>query len=145
MEFRTSFDENLFSISQELLVLMAHIVDEYPNELHELIKKAQRTVPHNPGTPNSQEAHEYIIDFLSLMELLVYQTKDEVEVDAHIAKQLMPAIDHIDQTSCGPETVSSSIEHASNQKAKHPRVDAQELLYKELLRRWKPGKKTTAH
>jgi hypothetical protein len=53
----------------------------------------------------------------------------------------MPAIEHIDQTSCDPEMVHLSIEHASTQKAKNPQVNAQELLYKELLRRWKPSKK----
>jgi len=146
MDFRKPFDDNYFAISQELLTIMAHLVDEYPQELHDLIKKAQKTVPAGQTKEvEAQDAHEYIIDFLSLMELFVYQAKNEVEVDTHLTKQLMPAIDHIDQTSCGQETVNSSVEHASNQKAKNPQINAQEILYKELLKRWKPTKKTSVN
>jgi hypothetical protein len=146
-------DDHYFTISPELLVVMARIVDDYPHELHNLIQKAQRSL--HRATPEQQNGapapaptddpayeQDSIIDFLSLMELLVYQTKHEVEVDSQLTKQLMPAIDHIDQKTCAQEIVASSVEHASAQKNKNPHVNAQELLYKELLRRWKPAKKT---
>lgn len=136
------FDDNQFTISPELLTVMARIVDDYPEELQVLIQKAQRSLGAGHRTLDEEYAHDSIIDFLSLMELFAFQAKNEVEVDTHLAKQLMPAIDHIDGIAYDHETVASSIEHASAKKNKHPQVNAQEVLYKELLRRWKPAKKT---
>jgi len=137
------FDDNQFTISPELLTVMARIVDDHPQELQALIQKAQRSLGAGHKTLDEDYAHDSIIDFLSLMELFAYQAKNEVEVDTHLAKQMMPAIDHIDGIACDHETVASSVEHASEQKNKHPHINAQELLYKELLRRWKPAKKTS--
>lgn len=136
------FDDNQFTISPELLTVMAHIVDEHPQDLQALIQKAQRSLGAGHKELDDSFAQDCIIDFLSLMELFAYQAKQEVEVDTHIAKQIMPAIDHIDGKACDHEIVASSVEHASAQKIKHPNINAQEVLYKELLRRWKPAKKT---
>ena len=52
----------------------------------------------------------------------------------------MPTIDHIDSTICDDATVRSSVEKATAKSEQHPKANAQELLFKELLKRWKPSK-----
>ena len=145
MDFQRSFDDNSFSISPELLVLMGHIIDEHQRDVQALIAKAMRTFAAKKAAPPDPHIHENIIDFLGLMDFLVHEMQHDVEVDTQLTRQLMPAVDHIDQTTCDQEVVSASIAHAAQQKNKNPHINAQELLYKELLKRWKPSKKTAVH
>ena len=145
MDFQRQIEDSSFSISAELLVLMAHIVDEHPHDLQELVHKAQQTLATKKNVPHDPDIHENIIDFLSLMEIFVQQSYHDVEVDTMLTKQIMPAIDHIDQNNCDQEAVNASIERATYQKAKNPKINAQEFLYKELLKRYKPSKKTSIH
>lgn len=144
MNFHNQSDDNFLAISTNLLAIMQQIVEHHPHELRTLIQKAQRA--HKKPVQQDKwhgeyTAQEQVIDFLNLMELLVYETQNEHEYDAQVARFLMPAIEHIDQATCDPETVESSVEHAATQKNKDPQANAQELLYKELLKRWKPTKK----
>jgi len=121
---------------------MQHIIEEYADDLKELISKA---LPHkkNDKSFDAQEAQESILDFLTMMELLIYESKNESEVSEHLQKQLMPSIDHIDRTSCDSDIVDASAETASQQIQANPKANPQELLFKELLKQWKPSKEKT--
>ncbi len=145
MDFQKQIEDSSFSISAELLMLMAHIVDEHPHDLQELVHKAQQTLATKQDVPNDPDIHENIIDFLSLMEAFAQQAYHDVEADTLLTRQILPAVDHIDQNTFESDAVSASIEHATNQKVKNPKINAQELLYKELLKRYKPSKKTSVH
>jgi hypothetical protein len=124
---------------------MGHIIDEHQRELQTLIAKAMRTFATKKTAQQDPDIHENIIDFLSLMDFLVHETHHTAEVDTQLTRHMMPAVDHIDQATCNQEIVSASIAHAAQQKTKNPHINAQELLYKELLKRWKPSKKTAVH
>ena len=147
MDFHNQSDDHFLSISTQLLALMQQIVEYHAPELRALVHKAHRSLrtqqPSNQSDNWHEEysAQEQVTDFLNLLELLAYEAHHEHEYDMQMTKFLMPAIEHIDHTTCDPETVESCIEHATTQKSKNPHLNAQELLYKELLKRWKPTKK----
>jgi len=140
-----SNDNDHFIISQELIALMQRMIEEYADDLKELINKALPTKKDDQCPFDTQEAQETILDFLTLMELFTYESKKESEINQQLQKQLMPSIDHIDRTSCDSEIVNSSVENASQQIEDNPKANPQEVLYKEILKQWKPSKNTATH
>lgn len=141
---------NQFVISHELLYLLQWIVENGSQELKQLVGKALaaglRERMHNADAEmfNSEEMQEYsIVDFFSLLEALLAETiNEQAMIKAH-EKNLLPALDHIDSTVCDSATVRSSLEKATTKMNKHPEANAQQLLFEEILKRWKPNKKAT--
>ena len=146
MNFQNNSNGNdQFIISKELINLMQNIIDLYSESFKEVIAQAQKnTNPQNPEF-DLKDAQDTILEFLNLMEMLSYEIKHENIVTQHLQLQLMPSINHIDQTTCDEDTVISSIEDATDQMEKNPKANPQELLYKELLKRWTPTKNTVKH
>lgn len=145
MDFNDRFNSDHLVISPDLLVLMRRIMNEHEQEFKALIGK---TFLHKKSTIDDvdpQDAQLIILDFFALMEDLLEQVRQEQEVAHHMQKQLMPSIDHIDHTGCDEHTVNSSAQRATDQVRNNPQANPQELLFKELLRHWKPSKKTTNH
>jgi hypothetical protein len=62
-------------------------------------------------------------------------------VQKAVEKNLMPAIDHIDATLCDTDTVRTSIEKATAKIEINSKDNPQEILFRELLKRWKPPAK----
>lgn len=148
---RDQFDNEgeQFIVSHELLFLLRWIVENHTDELQDFVVTARAKSGLSARADSSKvppfdydEAHAYIIDFLGLIEALLLTAKHEDDTQVRLARQLMPAVDQIDRTNCDGETVRSSIETATRNVRKHPKQDAQQILYKEILRRWKPGKRT---
>lgn len=134
-------------LSYELLQLLEWLIENEAESLKKIVKRAL-----SKGLTKKLKAHDAIntstiqgnvIDFLELMEILLYEANHEVNVSDVIRKNLMPAIDHIDTSNFNAATVESSAAIASTKKEKNPKEDVQELLFKELLKRWKPKKKLT--
>ncbi|HBR70969.1 TPA: hypothetical protein DIC20_02685 [Candidatus Dependentiae bacterium] len=142
MNFQNNDDH--FIISQELIMVMQRIIEQYSDELKEIMKKAMAQ-HHNEQPFDAQEAQETILDFLSLLEVLLYETNHEQKVNIQLQKQLMPSIKQIDRTSCDNEIVDSSIENASQKIEENPKANPQEVLFRELLKQWKPSKETVKH
>jgi len=143
MDFQN--DNDHFIVSQELIELMQRIIEEYSEDLKTLIDKSLPAKSNTQQPFDAHEAQNAILDFLTMMEVLTYESKNENEVDKQLKKQLMPSIDHIDRTSCDSETVDSSIENATQEFEDNPQANPQEILYKELLKQWKPPKKAPLH
>jgi hypothetical protein len=87
-----------------------------------------------------EEIQHSIIEFFSMLETLLLESMKEQAVQKAVEKNLMPTIDHIDSTICDDATVRSSVEKATAKSELQPKANAQELLFKELLKRWKPSK-----
>ena len=146
MNFQNNSNGNdQFTISKELINLMQNIIDLYSESFKEVIAQAQENTNPQSSEFDLQEAQDTILDFLNLMEMLAYETKHESIVTQHLQLQLMPSINHIDQKNCDEDTVLSSIEDATDQMEQNPKANPQELLYKELLKRWTPTKNTIKH
>ena len=81
-----------------------------------------------------------------MLETLLYESMDENEVKKVCQKDLIPAINNIDSRIYGNNILDASVakakaafEHNSTAKAKD---NVKAVFCKELLKRWKPSKKT---
>ena len=54
---------------------------------------------------------------------------------------LMPSLDQIDSMACDTATVRSSLQKATSKLRINPEANPQDLLFKEILKQWKPQKK----
>lgn len=143
---KTNASGDQFVLSYELLKLMRWIVEHHDEEFKQFItlilaKESSLPSEAESNTQSQEEAQFAIIDFLTLMEVLVLEIKNEYLTSSMMQKQLMPAVDHIDKTCMDSETIASSIVDATEKFERDPKKNPQELLYKELLKHWKPAKK----
>lgn len=134
-------------LSYELLQLLEWLVENEAESIKKIIKRAlskglNRKL-HLQERLNSNDLQRSVVDYLELLEVLLFEAHQEVGVDHVIRKNLMPSLNHIDTTSLNNATIQSSVAIAATKKEKNPAEDAQELLFKELLKRWKPKKKLT--
>ncbi len=136
-----------FVLSYELLALLRWLVDQHEETLknivghalsaglHEELQKIERT----EDATYLHEIQHSITDFLTTLEaLLVEQVSERIRQRAQYT-DLAPALEKIDSTICDQAIVDVSIEEASSKLEMNPKANPKELLFKELLRRWKPS------
>lgn len=147
-------DNNQLTLSYELLVLLQWLIEYEPEKLKELIASTfdhgleddLKKIKNNPTQyESSDNLQNSIVDFFGLLEVLLHEIYNERATKRVMEKKLMPAIDHIDTTECDTQTVQDSIEKATSKFELEPNKNPQELLFKELLRSWKPSKKTASN
>jgi len=143
------FDDNQFTISYELLTLLRWLVEHDTGKLKKIIAKALRSGLKNEikKTRSSNQLRSIndmqynILEFFSLLEsLLLELANEQVEQQAR-EKNLMPTLDQIDSNFYDDETVQCSLEKVTSTIEDNPHENPEELLFKELLKRWKPLKK----
>lgn len=136
-----------FVLSYELLLLLRWLADHDMPTLRKMIGTALRSglqeelqALDNTDDPDVlNELQHSITDFLSLLESLLIETASEQVKEKARQQKLLPAVDQIDTSLCDNSTVRSSLEKATATLAENPEVNAKDLLFKELLRRWKPN------
>lgn len=145
------FDNSQCAISYRLLKLLQWLAENEPEAIKKLIAKAVQQGLDTDATPaSSKEDHlenelqESIVDFFSLMEALLSEVLHEDELKQTMQRQLIPALDHIDGSICDTATVASSIAKATSNFDNNSE-NIKQILFKELLKRWKPSKKPYAH
>lgn len=138
---------NQFVITYELLSLLLWIIEHEDEALVKIVKKAfasglqdemKRDQPVNDAQL-LEEAQQGIIDFFGMLESHMLEAMHEQSIQRALEKNLLPAIDHIDTAICDNATVRMSVEKATS-STQDSNETAKEILYKELLKRWKPGK-----
>ncbi len=138
-----------FTLSYELLALLRWLADHDADKLKKIIAKAVKAglqdelhkTDHTDQFPMINDMQHSIVDFFMLLESLLLEVIGEHVEQKAREKDLMPAIDHIDTTICDDATVRFSLEKATSKMEHNPNANAKELLYKELLKRWKPHNK----
>lgn len=146
MEDQNSNDKLI--ISYELLQLMEWMVENESEPLKKFIAKALKhgfevrlkEVKKYKEFYSPEQMQNTIIDFLGLLEVLLFEITNEQEVNNVIQKNMMPAIDHIDINNCDSSILKTSIDVATSKIQKKPKENVQEIFLKELLKRWKPSK-----
>lgn len=142
-------NNNQLTISYELLYLMQWILENKPEQLKKIITQAlqrgfQEEMTANLKTtePADNEELKYsVVDFLNLLDDLLQEALNEQTIKKITEKKLMPALNQIDNTACATSLIKFSLEKASSRFETNPQENPQELLFKELLKRWKPNKK----
>lgn len=146
-------ETNQLTLSYELLYLIQWFIEREPEKLKPLIASALKNglkddLKKINGTLDQNMADEMqynIIDFLGLIESQLHEILNEQTMKRVVEKKLMPALDHIDNKECDTATVQFSVEKATSKFDETPQKNAQELLFQELLKCWKPSKKTATN
>lgn len=147
-------NNNQFVISYELLSLLRWLTEHDAERLKKIVSRALATglkeeltkmesfldAHKSEGDQNMEEIHYSIVEFFGLLECLLIESLNEHAVQKAVEKNLMPAIDHIDATLCDTDIVRTSIEKATAKSEINTKENPQEILFKELLKRWKPSK-----
>lgn len=141
-----------FVISYELLCLLRWLLEHDVEKLKKMVSKAlasglkddirqfEQLGDVNADPAMIEEVQHSIVEFFSMLEILLLESIKEQAVQRAMEKNLMQTIDHIDSTVCSDDTVRSSMEKATAKSDMHPKENVHELLFKELLKRWKPSK-----
>jgi hypothetical protein len=150
--FFSSNQDNQFVLSYELICLLQWLMDHDADKLKKIIDKAlasglkaelQKESIASGQAGDLEEIQENIIDFFAMLEGLLVESLHEHAVKRALERNLIPSIDQIDTTVCDNATVRSCVEKATSKIDRHPKENPKELLFKELLRRWKPSKEST--
>lgn len=140
-------DPNQFVLSYELLLLLRWLIDHDEEKIKKMVTKAYRTGFYREldkvdfsmkDQQQTEEMHESVIEFFSMLESLLVSTIHEGVRAKAQQQNLMPAIDKIDLNECDNETVQDCLEKATMKIEHNPSANPKELLFEELLRRWKP-------
>lgn len=144
---------NQFVLSYELLALLQWLAEHEGEKLKKIINKAVASglldeIQRYKGLADAHAAEEIqhgIVEFFGVLEALLMETVNEHTMQDALEKNLMPAIDQIDSTVCDNATIRFSIEKATSKLNKSPEQNPEEVLFKELLRCWKPANKKVMH
>lgn len=146
-------NNNQVVLSYELLALLSWMIHNEAPALKQMISKAlarkRRSMPNQadftPTIQTAQDAHEGIIEFFGSLESLMIEVVNEESVEKVLEKNLMPAIDQIDAAACNDDILRNSIIKATSTFKHRPDENPQNLLFKELLKQWRPAKKKIVH
>lgn len=140
-----------FVISFQLLQLLRWLFEHDQEALKKLIGRSLKNgldeVLAQPGgrCESEEDLHHNIIEFFELMEALLFEQLHEDEAKRLKERVMIPAADQFDAAVCDDSLMAVSMERAAITIENNPFVDPKEVLCKELLKRWKPGKKLSMH
>ena len=145
------FENSQLVVSYELLQFLRWIVTTEPESLQVLMRQsleAKQGSYGNPAyddmAPSHEELQRSVIDFFDLLENKLQEIIHAVDHDSKPATQaLSPTVNSIDSSLCDENTVALSIAHATSQLSTPQH--AKEMLYKELLKNWRPRNKHLMH
>lgn len=143
-----------FVLSYELLSLLRWLIDNHPHQLQQLINKAlsaglytkiQKQL-HSPLSEQSiaqdnELVQQSIIDFCAHLEVMLHDQINVLLKQRAREEDLLTTIEQIDGEACDQNTVRESIEKVTAHQKKQQDSNTKELLYKEILKRWKPHDK----
>lgn len=143
--------DNQLELSYELLYLLAWLC-QY--EVPALKKMIDRAVKHGlkheyfDVDPAVMDAESYnniqmsIVDFFALLEGLLMEAINDEAMNQTTQSDLTPMVEKIDSAAWDTATMQHSLEKTSQKMAHRPEANPKEILLKELLKRWKPQKKS---
>jgi hypothetical protein len=144
-----------FVLSYELLALLRWLVENGQDDLEALVHKAISTgldkelKNKRHGGESQEEALEEmqqgIVDFFTALEVFMLEAMHKQMKQRARENDLLATVDQIDMNLYDMVTVETSLEKAASAIERKPTADPKELLFKELLRRWRPNKKSTAN
>ncbi len=144
-----------FVLSFELLTLLAWLIEHDADKLQKIVDKAlgsglkqklrrsDELEQDNEGM--ADQARYNIVEFFGLLETLLSTALSKDTIKCAAEQNLLSTIDQIDSTACDIETLRGSIEKTTTKLQSQPSANPQQVLFEEILRSWKPGKKHVGH
>jgi hypothetical protein len=138
-----------FVLSYELLNLLQWLVEHEAETLKKMIDRAVKNgFKAQTDSKNGlielqidENIQQSMVEFLGLMDVLLMDAHNDHSTKRILERNTIPALDHIDTTICAEEIVTSSVEKMKMALLNDASENPQEVLFKELLKRWKPAKK----
>jgi hypothetical protein len=138
-------------LSYELLCLLRWLLEHDAPKLKKMVSKAVanglyehiRLLDKKTSEHDQEDMQDNILDFLALLETSLLECMSEHVTQKARSTNLLATVEQLDTTLCNPDIMMSSLEKTTNLTDKNPTLNPQETLYKELLKRWKPEKKST--
>ncbi len=142
-----------FVLSYELLALMRWIMVHESEALKRIITRAISQglgeyidTSDEPLSNNDLEELQHAIgEFMAHMDCLLIESCNDRAVKCAYERNLIPTLDQLDTSSYDNSTIRSSLAVASSKIERHPEKNPKDVLYKELLKQWKPCKLDKAH
>lgn len=143
--------DNQLELSYELLYLLAWLCQYEVPALKKIITRAvKHGLKHeyfdiDPAIMDAESQNNIqmsIVDFFAVLEGLLMEAISDENINNVTQADLRPMVEKIDTAACDSETVMHTLEKTTAKMANKPESNPQEILMKELLRRWKPQKKS---
>lgn len=143
------------SISLELLVLLEWIVKNEKNVIDNTVRHALKNgliqklnqIPEKPDIDMIEKFYPTVINFLIAMENSLIEQLSKEQENALTPQEIMPLLKKINLSDINLKTIYQSTSEA-NKKIKNRKNDtlnSQQILFQQLLKNWKPGKKDQAN
>lgn len=147
MKNNNPLNNSQFVMSYEILHLLKWLLENEQESLKKIISKSinnglinELNLEHTSKT-HEDHLQQNIIDFFSLLEILLYEVLNETEFNKLSSRNILPAIDNIDSTIFDNSIIEMSIAKATSMHKLSSKEDMKTTLCKELLKRWRPDKK----
>lgn len=145
--------ETQCELSYELLYLLKWLVEHESSALKKLVQRAvarglknQCNQHDSPlSTTADAQAQHSIIELLDLLDYFLEDALAQENMRQAQVQNLIPAINKIDSEAYDSTTMRYSIDKATTQIEQHPEENARNLLFKEILKNWKPHKRSRVH
>jgi hypothetical protein len=144
-----------FVLSYELLALLRWLVENGQDDLEALVHQAigagldKELKNKRHGGESQEEALEEmqqgIVDFFTALEVFMLEAMHKQMKQRARENDLLATVDQIDMNLYDTVTVETSLEKAASAIERKPTADPKELLFRELLRRWRPNKKSASN
>jgi len=143
------FDSNdsYMELSYELLYLLQWLIQNETGSLKKILNDAIKKgflakLPYDGSHQKSigANAHNQLEEFFTTLEILLLEVLEENEQIQTWEKSLTPALKKIDPAGCDVGLLRSSIEKTNFYLKDHDHENPKDILFKELLKRWRPKK-----
>ncbi|MBN1549503.1 hypothetical protein JW872_02480 [Candidatus Babeliales bacterium] len=145
--FDDTISDRQVVVSLELVKLIEWILEHENEGLRRLINRAvfKGMTANKPSQDfeSLDDMNQYIVNFLSKMEVFLDNAVEQQLRKTLKKNDIIPAVRHIDTTSCDTSFIEHTIERITNKLPNPTNASPKELLLKELLKRWNPGKNCT--
>lgn len=137
-----------YTLSYELLFILEWIIEYEYDTFKRIVEQALESKGYHRIHQLCQaseaileyEAQTSILEFLAMLETAFVEAVNEGSVKNVLLRNFLPALDNIDVHHCDNALVAASVAQTTSKLEKNPQANPQEILFKELLRRWKPKK-----
>jgi hypothetical protein len=138
------------TLSYELLLLLQWMIIHEKDKIKKIVHKALKSGLHielekirnvSNTLHTAEELHENIADFFALLELFLQDGVTQSLDKRALNQKILSTIDQIDSTVCDSQTVEATVQCTSSILNQDPSANVKDLLYKELIKRWKPTDK----
>ncbi len=145
---KQSIHQEQFIVSYDLLKLLSWLIEHEPAGLEKLVNQALNnglrdeliSASDRQRETAGTDLQEDILNFFMLLESVLHESVQDHDTKNLLQRNRIPALVHIDTSTCDQNSIALSAAKAHAAYEKQKGAHAQEVLYKELLKRWKPTK-----